>query len=152
MKAKASPLAVITNLRQFFFKTFQGFSKAFQPWVSKHRIQLSLAVKNLVCFIYFKELLEMGARLIQIKQVLQIVAKLLQITAAPVVTNWRYNYYKSGQFQLFRIGAKLLQIGAVITNWGRIITNRGRYYKLGQLFQIGAEYLEQAVRNFANSY
>ena len=28
---------------------------------------------------------------------------------------------------------------ANITNWGRIITNRGRYYKLGQLLQIGVE-------------
>ena len=27
-----------------------------------------------------------------------------------------------------------------IINWGRIITNRGRYYKLGQLLQIGAEH------------
>ena len=138
---KALPLAVITNLRQIFFKTFLEFLKAFPSRVSKHRIQLSLAVKNLVCFIYFKELLEIGAKLIQIEQVLQIGAKLLQIEAAPVVTNRVNSYYKSGQFQLLQIGAKLLQIGAVITNWGRIITNRGRYYKLGQLLQIGAEHL-----------
>ena len=117
MKAKALPLAVTTNLRKNLFKTFLEFSKAFQLRVSKHRIQLSLAVKNLVCFIYFKELLEIGARLIQIEQVLQIGAKLLQIGTAPVVTNR----------------------GKIITNWGRIITNRGRYYKLGQLLQISAE-------------
>ena len=71
-------------------------------------------------------------KLIQIEQV-------LQIGAAPFVTNRGNSYYKSGQFQILQIGAKLLQIRAVITNWGRIITNRGRYYKLGQLLQIGAE-------------
>ena len=81
----------------------------------------------------------------QIEQVLQIEAKLLQLGAAPVVTNWGNSYYKSGQFQLLQTGAKLLQIGVVITNWGRIITNRGRYYKLEQLLQIGAE---QPVYNF----
>ena len=43
----------------------------------KHRILLSLAVKNLVCLIYFKELLQIGAKYIQIEQVLQIRAKLL---------------------------------------------------------------------------
>ena len=32
------------------------------------------------------------------------------------------NYYKSRQFQLLKIGAKLLQIGGVITNWGGIET------------------------------
>ena len=82
----------ITNLRQFFFKTFLEFSKGIQSRVSKHRIQLSLAVKDLVCFIYFKELLEIGARLIQIAQVLQIGAKLLLIGVAPVVTNWGNSY------------------------------------------------------------
>ena len=92
MKAKALPLAVITNLRQIFFKTFLEFSKAFQLQVSKHYMQLSLAVKNLVCFIYFKELLEIGARLIQVVQVLQIGAKILQIEAASVVIN-RDNSY-----------------------------------------------------------
>ena len=55
-------------------------------------MQLSLAVKNLVCFIYFKELLEIGARLIQVVQVLQIGAKILQIEAASVVIN-RDNSY-----------------------------------------------------------
>ena len=121
MKAKWLPLVVRTNLRQTFFKIFLEFSKAFQSPVSKHCIHLSLAVKNLVCFIYFKELLEIGARLIKIEQVLQIVVKLLQISAAPVVTNrskiiinWDsyyklgHNYYKSGE---------VLQIGAIITNW-----------------------------------
>ena len=54
-------------------------------------------------------------KLIQIQQVLQIGAKLLQIGEAPVVTNWGNSYCKSGQFQLLRIGAKLLQIGVVIT-------------------------------------
>ena len=98
MKAQALPLAVKTNLRQIFFKTFLEFSKAFQSRVSKHCIQLSLPVKNLVCFIYFKELLKIGARLIQIEQVLQIGAKLLQIGAVPVVTNRdSSSYYKLGQ-------------------------------------------------------
>ena len=112
---------VRTNLRQTFFKIFLEFSKAFQSPVSKHCTHLSRAVKNLVCFIYFKELLEIGARLIKIEQVLQIVVKLLQISATPVVTNrskiiinWDsyyklgHNYYKSGE---------VLQIGAIITNW-----------------------------------
>ena len=89
--------------KKFEGNFFQNFSRIFkQSWVSKHCIQLSLAVKNLVCFIYFKELLEIGARLIQIEQVLQIGAKLLQVGAVPV-----------------------------ITNWGKIITNWGSYYKLG---------------------
>ena len=78
-------------------------------------------------------------KLIQIEQVLQIEAKLLQIGAVPVVTNRSSSYYKSRQFQLLQIRAKLLQIEAVITNWGRIITSRGRYYKFGQLLRIGAE-------------
>ena len=109
---KALPLAVITNLRQIFFKTFLEFSKVFQSRVSKHRIQLSLAVKNLVCFINFKEFLEIGARLIQIEQVLKIGAELLHIGTTPVVTNrGSSTYYKSGQ----------------------------NYYKLGQLLQISAE-------------
>ena len=55
-------------------------------------------------------------------------------------TNRSNSYYKSWQFQLLQIGAKLIQIGAVITNWGRIITNWGGYYKLEQLLQIGAEH------------
>ena len=109
---KALPLAVITNLRQIFFKTFLEFSKVFQSRVSKHRIQLSLAVKNPVCFINFKELLEISARLLQIAQVLQIGAKLLNIGATPVATNRdSSSYYKSGQ----------------------------NYYKLGQLLQTSAE-------------
>ena len=53
------------------------------------------------------------------------------------ITNWgkiitsrgSSSCYKSGQFQLLQIGAKLLQIVTVITNWGRIITNRDRYCK-----------------------
>ena len=49
------------------------------------------------------------------------------------ITNLGKSYYKSGQFQLLQIGAKLLQIGAVIISWGR-------YYKLWQPFQIGAEH------------
>ena len=43
-------------------------------------------------------------KLIQIEQVLQIGAKLLQIGAAPVVTNRGNSYYKLGQ--LLRIGAE----------------------------------------------
>ena len=63
-------------------------------------------------------------KLIQIEQVLQIGAKLLQIGAAPVVTNWGNSYYKLGQFQLLQIVPKLLQIGQ-------------NYYRLGQVLQIG---------------
>ena len=86
---------VITNLREIFFITILEFSKAFQSLISKHRIQLSHAVKNLLRFIYFKELLEIGARLIQVEQILQLVK----------------NHYTSGQLQLLQIGA------IVITNW-----------------------------------
>ena len=56
-------------------------------------------------------------KLTQIEQVLQIGAKLLQIEAAPLVINRGNSYYKSGQFLLLQIVAKLLQIGAIITNW-----------------------------------
>ena len=53
------------------------------------------------------------------------------------ITNWgkiitsrgSSSCYKSGQFQLLQIGAKLLQIVTVITNWGQIgigIANRCR--------------------------
>ena len=59
-----------------------------------------------------------------------------------IITNWgSSSCYKSGQFQLLQIGAKLLQIGAVITNWEKIITNRGMYYKLGKLLQIDAKHI-----------
>ena len=51
----------------------------------------------------FRRVIEVDARLIQIEQVLQIGAKLLQIGAAPVVTNRGNSYTKLGQ---------LLQIGA----------------------------------------
>ena len=74
-----------------------------------------------------------------LKQLLQIGADLSQIGAAFVITNRGKCYYKSGQLILLQIGAELLQIGAGITNWGRFITNRGRYYKSGQLLQIGAQ-------------
>ena len=68
-------------------------------------------------------------KLTQIEQVLQIRAKLFQIEAAPLVINRGNSCYKSGQFQLLQIGAKLLQIGTISTNRGRIITNWGNYYK-----------------------
>ena len=131
---KALTLVVIKTLRQFFFKTFLEFSKAFKSRVSKRHIQLSLAVKNLVCFIYFKELLKIGARLRETEQVLQIGAKLLQIEAAPVVTNRGNSYYKSGKFQLLEIVAKLLQIGAELLQIGAIITNRCRAITLADQF------------------
>ena len=60
--------------------------------------------------LYFKYLLEIGGRLVQIEQALQIGTKLLQIGAAPVVTNQGNIYYKLKQ----------------------------NYYKLGQLLQIAA--------------
>ena len=102
--------------------------------VSKRHIQLSLAVKNLVYFIYFKELLKIGARLRETEQVLRIGAKLLQIEAVPVVTNRGNSYYKSGKFQLLQIGAKLLQIGAELLQIGAIITNRCRTITLADQF------------------
>ena len=85
-------------------------------------------------FIYFKELLKIGARLREIEQVLRIGAKLLQIEAVPVVTNRGNSYYKSGKFQLLRIGAKLLQIGAELLQIGAIITNRCRTITLADQF------------------
>ena len=67
----------------------------------------------------------------QIEQILKIGAKLLQIGAAPVVTNRGNSYYKSRQFQLLQIGAKLLQIGAAITNWGNYYKSvQNRWQKL----------------------
>ena len=68
-------------------------------------------------------------KLIQIEQVLQIGAKLLQIGAAPVVTNWGNSYYKLGQFQLLQIVPKLLQIWAELLQIGAGITNWDNYYK-----------------------
>ena len=63
-------------------------------------------------------------KLIQLEQVLQIGAKLLQIRAAPVVTNrGSSSYYKSGQ-NYYKLG-QLLQIGK-------------NYYKSGHVLQIGA--------------
>ena len=76
--------------------------------------------------------MQVVGKLIQIEQVLQIGAKLLQIGAAPVVTNRGNNYYKSGQFQLLQVGAKLLQVGAELLQIGAGITNWGNYYKLVQ--------------------
>ena len=57
-------------------------------------------------------------KIIQIDQVLQIGAKLLQIGAAPVITNWGNSYYKSER------------------NYCKLGQN---YYKSGQLLQIGPE-------------
>ena len=39
------------------------------------------------------------------------------------------SYYKTGQFQLLQIGAKLLQTGAELLQIGEGITNWGNYYK-----------------------
>ena len=72
-----------------------------------------------VALFYYK----LGQILLQIG-----AAALLQIGAS-VATN-RVSYYKLGQ--------PLLQNRAAITNWAKFITNWGRYYKLGQLLQIGA--------------
>ena len=119
-------------MRQIFFKTFLEFSKAFQSRVSKHCIQLSLPVKNLVCFIYFKELLKISARLIQIEQVLQIGAKLLQIGAVPVVTN--------------RDSSSYYKLGKIITNWNSYYKLGQNYYKSGQVLRIGAEHQLQLIR------
>ena len=76
--------------------------------------------------------MQVVGKLIQIEQVLQIGAELLQIGAAPVVTNCGNNYYKSGQFQLLQVGTKLLQVGAELLQIGAGITNWGNYYKLVQ--------------------
>ena len=129
---------VITNLREIFFKTIPEFSKAFQSMISKHHIQLSHPVKNLLRFIYFKELLEIGARLIQIEQILQLVKnyytsgqlQLLQIGAIVITNRGSSSYYKSGQNyyklrHLLQVGTELLQIGQVL-QIGAIITNRCR--------------------------
>ena len=62
-------------------------------------------------------------KLIQIEQVLQIGAKLLQIGAAPVVTNRGSSYCKSGQFQS-----------------SSYYKSEENYYKLGWLLQTGADY------------
>ena len=66
---------------------------------------------------------KLGQTLLQIR-----AASLLQIGAS-VVTNW-CSYYKLGQ--------PLLQNRAAITYWGKIYYKLGRYYKLGELLQIGA--------------
>ena len=63
----------------------------------------------------------------QIEYILQIGAKLLQIGAAPVVTNRGISYYSIGANlwqieQLLGIRVELLQIGASIMYWGN-------YYK-----------------------
>ena len=76
--------------------------------------------KNIACSFYFKELLEISTRFIQIEQLLQIEAKLLQIGAAPVAINQSNSYFKFGAVP-------------VITNWGKIIANWVR------LLQITAE-------------
>ena len=101
---------VITNLRQIFFKTFLELSKTFQSRVSKPCTQLSFAVKNLVCFIYFQRVIRNRCKI---------------DTNRASITNWgkiitnrsSSSCYKSGQFQLLQIGAELLQIGAGITNY-----------------------------------
>ena len=81
-------------------------------------------------------MLEIGAALFYYKlgeTLLQIgAASLLQIRVS-VVTNWG-SYYKLGQ--------PLLQYRAAITNWDKIYYKLGRYYKLGQLSQIGAQHLQ----------
>ena len=55
-------------------------------------------------------------------------ASLLQIRAN-VVTNWG---------SCFKLGQRLLQNMAAITNWNKMYYKLGRYYKLGQLSEIGA--------------
>ena len=50
-----------------------------------------------------------GKKLIQIEQVLQIEEKLLQIGAAPVVTNRGNSYYKSGQNSVNTVSTKVFQ-------------------------------------------
>ena len=55
-------------------------------------------------------------------------ASLLQIRAN-VVKNWG---------SCFKLGQRLLQNMAAITNWNKMYYKLGRYYKLGQLSEIGA--------------
>ena len=57
---------------------------------------------------------------------LQIKAKVVTNWGSFIVTNWCKYCYKLGQLL-----QPLLQTRATITNWGR-------YYKSGQLLQIGA--------------
>ena len=93
--------------------SFQSFSRNFKS-VSITGFKTLLTAfncsKKSSMLYLFQRVIEVGARLIQIEYY-----KLGQ------------NYYKSGQLQLLQIGA------IVIPNWGR-------YYKLGQLLQIGAEH------------
>ena len=69
---------------------------------------------------------------------------LLQIGITSVATNWGSSgYYKLGQNVIknwgsyYKLQKPLLTKVAVITNWSKFITNCVRYYKLGQLLQIG---------------
>ena len=70
-------------------------------------------------------------KLIQIEQVLQIGAKLLQIGTVPVVTNRGNSYYKSGSSSYYKLG-QLLQTGAELLQIGAGTTNLGNHYKLVQ--------------------
>ena len=57
---------------------------------------------------------------------------MLQIGAALFYYKLGQRCYKLGQLRYCKLGQVLLQIGA------KYITNWGRYYKLGQLLEIGA--------------
>ena len=52
------------------------------------------------------------------------------------VTNWGDCCYKLGSY--YKLGQPSLQNRATITNCAKFITNWDRYYKSGQLLQIGA--------------
>ena len=54
-----------------------------------------------------------------------------KLTQLCLITNYGKLCYKLEQFHYYKLGEVLLQNRAAITNWGR-------YYKLGQLLQIGA--------------
>ena len=63
-------------------------------------------------------------------------------------------YYKLGQVYITNRGsfvtvgvALLFQIGAsIVTNWGSYYKSGNRYYKIGQLLQIGAMFIKNCSR------
>ena len=142
MKAKALPLAVITNLRQIFFQNFSRIFKSVSitGFKTSHRA-FTCSKKSSMLYLF--------------QRVIRNRCKIDTNRAS--ITNWgniitnqgSSSCYKSGQFQLLQIGAVpvITNRDKIITNWGscyklgKIITNRGMYYKLGQLLQIDAKHI-----------
>ena len=131
MKAKAFPLVLKTNLSQIFFQNFSRIFKSVSitSFQTLHPAFIWLLKSSVLylCQRVFKNRYKIDTNRVSIANWGKIIKNRGSSSCC-----------KSGQFQLFQIGPKLLQIRAIITNWDRIITNRGRYYKLGQLLQISA--------------